>query len=310
MTDAGLPTRTLGRTGLDVTMLGYGAMSLDSRFGRAIELDEAREILNAVLDSGINFIDTAPDYGPSEELIGQSIAHRRSEYFLASKCGCPVAVTASEGQPRHVYTPENIVAGVEQSLRRMHTDHLDLVQFHGSPSRATLEEHGAIEALLDLKRQGKVRFIGMSGTLPNLPGQIEMGVFDAFQIPYSALQREHEDLISNATRAGAGTVIRGGVARGAPSAEKAWEIRRLPEVEAERPRTLWERATLDDLLGGMTRMEFMLRFTLSHPDLHTTIVGTANSAHLSENLEALRRGPLPADLSAEVKRRLDAAAQA
>src|SRR3990167_6659773 len=170
----------------------------------------------------------------------------------------------------------------------MRTDHLDLVQFHGSPSRETLEQDGAIATLLDLKRQGKVRFIGMSGTLPNLPGQIDMAVFDAFQIPYSAVQREHEELISRAARAGAGTIIRGGAARGAPSAEKDWAIRRLPEVPAERPRSLWEQAKLDDLVGDGDRMEFTLRFTFSHPYMDTTIVGTTSPQHLKAKLDALR----------------------
>jgi aryl-alcohol dehydrogenase-like predicted oxidoreductase len=307
MADTGLPKRTLGRTGLDVTTLGYGAMSLDARFGPVISQEQASRVLNAVLDSGINFIDTAPDYGPSEEMIGEAIAHRRSEYILATKCGCPVAPAAVEGGGRHVYTRENIVAAVEQSLRRMRTDHLDLVQFHGSPSPDVLAEHAAIEVLRELQQQGKIRFLGMSGTIPHLAAYIDSGVFDEFQIPYSALQRDHEDLISAAARAGAGTVIRGGVARGAPSEEKAWDIRRLPEVAEERPRALWEAAALDDLLDGVSRMEFMLRFTLTHADVHTTIVGTANTDHLAANLVAVRKGALSADVYAEAKRRLDAA---
>ena len=80
----------------------------------------------------------------------------------------------------------------------MKTDHLDLVQFHSSPSKAELEEQGGLQALQDLQRQGKVRFIGISGTIPNLKEQIDMGVFDVFQIPYSALEREHEALIEYA----------------------------------------------------------------------------------------------------------------
>ena len=155
---------------------------------------------------GINFIDTSPDYGVSEELIGEHISQRRDEYFLASKCGCPVnqPPPAAGERPAHVFTPENIRAGVEQSLRRMRTDHLDLVQFHISPSRDTLEENGAVDALAELRDEGKIRFIGMSGTLPNLVDHIEMGVFDAFQIPYSALEREHEDAIPDAAVAGLG----------------------------------------------------------------------------------------------------------
>jgi aryl-alcohol dehydrogenase-like predicted oxidoreductase len=307
MTDTGLPTRTLGRTGLEVTTLGYGAMSLDSRFGVTITPDQASSVLNAVLDAGINFIDTSPDYGPSEEMIGASIAHRRDEYVLATKCGCLVAPDAVAVGRGHVFTRENVIAAVEQSLRRMRTDHLDLVQFHGSPSKETLEEDDALGALQEMQQQGKVRFIGMSGTLPDLPEQIGMGAFDEFQIPYSALQREHEGLIARAAASGAGTVIRGGVARGGPAEDKAWDVRHLPEVDPERPRATWEKAALDDLLDGMSRMEFMLRFTLSHPEMHTTIVGTANLDHLAANVQVARKGPLAADLYAEAKRRLTTA---
>lgn len=295
---AELPKRQLGRTGLQVTMLGYGAMELrgGSR-GRPVSEDEADKILNGVLDAGINYIDTSIDYGVCEERIGRAISQRRSEYFLASKCGCLVG-PQPEGPGRgfpHVFTAENIIAGVNQSLARMKTDYLDLVQFHASPSKAQLEEHGGLQALQGLQKQGKVRFIGISGTMPNLSEQIEMGVFDVFQIPYSAIQREHEELIGKASNSGAGIVIRGGVARGAPLKEdgKPWDI--------------WKAASLDDLLGGMTRMEFTFRFTISNPDLDTTIVGTLNLDHLQENLAALQQGPLAPDVYAEAKRRLAAA---
>jgi len=298
-----LPTHTLGRTGLEVTTLGYGAMELrGAPRGREVTPEQAESVLTAVLDAGINFIDTSIDYGQSEELIGRFIAGRRDQFVLASKCGCLVgAAPAPPGERNpHIFTRENVVAGVEQSLRRMNTDHLDIVQFHASPSKERLEEHDAIETVLDLKRQGKVRFIGMSGTLPNLENHIDMGVFDVFQIPYSALQREHEAAIGRAARAGAGIIIRGGVARGGPAEDK----------QAADALALWEKANLDDLLDGMTRMEFMLRFTLSHPDLHTTIVGTINPQHLQDNLNAAQKGPLPSDLYEEAKRRLAAAGSA
>ncbi len=298
-----LAKRTLGRTGLEVTALGYGAMELRGEpRGPAVTGAEASTILNAVLDSGINFIDTSPDYGSSEEHIGQSIAHRRSEYFLASKCGCLVgAAPAPAGQRNaHIFTAENVRAGVEQSLRRMKTDHLDLVQFHISPSQQELEEHGALEELKKLQAEGKFRFLGMSGTLPNLRDHIAMGVFDEFQIPYSALEREHEATIAEASAAGAGIVIRGGVARGAPS---EWARARAGLPVQDR----WEGASLDDLLDGMSRMEFTLRFTLSLPALATTIVGTRNPRHLHDNLAAAAKGPLPAPVYEDAKRRLTAA---
>ena len=296
---AELPKRTLGWTGFAATILGYGAMELrGAPAGPAISDGDAEKVLNAVLDAGINLIDTSSDYGRSEELIGRYIAHRRSEYFLASKCGCvPGAGMGAE----HIHTGENIRAGVENSLRLMKTDHLDAVQFHRSITQREFEEHGALEAALELKRQGKVRFIGVSGTLPNLDEQIGMGVFDIFQIPYSALQRDHENVIVRASKAGAGILIRGGVARGAPS---DWQSRGYYMVSSATMRERWEQARLDELIFGMDRMEFMLRFTLANPDLDTTIVGTREPAHLRQNIAAALKGPLPEDVRREAMRRL------
>ena len=290
--------RTLGRTDFQVTTLGYGAMELrGAPSGPAVSDEAAQKVLNTVLDAGINFIDTSIDYGQSEELIGRFIAHRRREYFLASKCGCvPGAPMGAE----HVHTADNIKAGVEQSLRRMKTDYLDLVQFHRSLTRQEFEEHGALDAALALKREGKVRFIGVSGTLPNLVEQIEMGVFDAFQIPYSALQREHEEIISRAGAAEAGIIIRGGVARGAPG---DWQ-RTYYMLPGSSLRERWEKARLDDLLDGLSPLEFTLRFTLSNPDLDTTIVGTRDAGHLHDNIDAAVKGPLPDSVVEEAKRRL------
>jgi aryl-alcohol dehydrogenase-like predicted oxidoreductase len=267
--------------------------------GPQISDDEAERVLNDVLDAGINFIDTSIDYGRSEELIGRFVSHRRHDYFLASKCGCVVGGAQGE----HVHTAENIRRGVENSLRLLKTDHLDLVQFHRSLTRHEFEKDGALQEALKLRGEGKVRFLGVSGTLPNLVEQIAMGVFDAFQIPYSALQREHEEAIALAARNGAGTIIRGGVARGAPT---DWQ-RTNYMVPGTTMRDRWERAALDDLLDGSTRIEFTLRFTLSHPGLSTTIVGTRNAAHLRDNIRAARKGPLPPDVQAEAKRRLAAA---
>jgi aryl-alcohol dehydrogenase-like predicted oxidoreductase len=300
-----LPTETLGRTGMTVTKLGYGAMELRSQ---RLDPTEVDQLLNGVLDAGINLIDTSPDYGASEEHIGRAISHRRGEYFLASKCGCPVGETIGEAGPagrEHVFTRENVRAAVEQSLMRTRTDHLDLVQFHMSPSPATLTEHDAVGELVALRDEGKVRFLGISGTLPHLPDQIAMGVFDAFQIPYSAVERDHEESISAAARAGAGTIIRGGVARGLPEPPANYPERYRQMILERNER--FQRTDISDLLEDMTPMEFMLRFTISHPDLHTTIVGTKSPEHFAANVRAAERGPLPAEVYAAAKSRFDTA---
>ena len=300
-------TRTLGPTGADVTILGYGAMELRGLpRGPQVTDQDAGRLLNAVLDGGINLIDTSPDYGRSEELIGSYIGHRRDEFFLASKCGCPIEVPADAPPPYpHDYSPGNVRADLEQSLRRLRTDRLDLVQVHMSPSKATLEENRTVDTLKDLQAQGKVRFIGMSGILPNLPDHLAMGVFDVFQIPYSAVQRDHEALITQAAGAGAGTFIRGGAARGAPSEDKNWRAGPLSQDPGAGQRN-WETSGIADLVreAGMSNMEFVLRFTLSHPGLSTTIVGTSSPAHLASNIAVAEKGPLPADLYEQAKKRL------
>ena len=300
-------SRPLGRTNTDVTILGYGAMELrGGPRGPEIDDEAAGRLLNAVLDGGINLIDTSPDYGRSEELIGTHLGHRRDEFFLASKCGCLLEPPADSPPPYpHDYRPANVRAAVERSLRRLRTDHLDLVQVHMSPSTGQLRDNHVVETLRELQQEGKVRFIGMSGILPNLPGHIAMNVFDAFQIPYSAVQRDHEDLITEAADKGAGTLIRGGAARGAPSAEKNWQTGPLSQTAGLGQRN-WAAADIEDLLAdsGLNAMEFTLRFTLSHPDLSTTIVGTANQDHLKGNIAIAEKGPLPADLYAAAKARL------
>jgi aryl-alcohol dehydrogenase-like predicted oxidoreductase len=295
----------LGRTGTNVTILGYGAMELcgDSR-GPVIDDEEAGRLLNAVLDGGVNLIDTSIDYGRSEELIGRYLKGRRDEYFLATKCGCPLVEQPDDaGSTPHDFRSVNIRAGLEQSLRRLQTDRVDLLQIHMTPSRDQLEQDNTVGTLNELRAEGKVRFIGISGTVPNLGDQIEMGVFDVFQIPYSALQREHEVLITKAADTGAGILIRGGAARGTATDEKEWSQRPIGLAEGAAQRR-WESSGVQDLLGGMSRHEFVLRFTLSLPELSSTIVGTSKVSHLQSNLAIAALGPLPLDIYEEAKRRL------
>jgi aryl-alcohol dehydrogenase-like predicted oxidoreductase len=242
-----------------------------------------------VLDAGINFIDTANGYGRSEEFIGKSISHRRSEYYLATKCGCYLDT--------HIWTRENVFRGLEESLRRLKTDHVDLMQLHG-PTVAECEQGDFVGALEEMRDQGKTVWIGISTTLPDLPTYLEWGVFDTFQIPYSALERDHEDWITKAAAAGAGTIIRGGVSRGEP---RGW----LGNVERWRN---YDAAGLDALRDQEeSRTAFMLRFTLTHLGINTVIVGTLNPEHVRENVGAVLRGPLPPEVYAEAKRRLDGA---
>jgi aryl-alcohol dehydrogenase-like predicted oxidoreductase len=286
-------------------------MELRDASGPTLDRNAAKTLLHTVLDSGINFIDTSPDYGLSEEIIGETLHSRRHQFFLASKCGCPID-SASMDRRLHDFSRANIRRGVEQSLKRLRTDYLDLVQIHLSPSREELEMNDSIAELELLRREGKVRFIGMSGTLPHLEDHIAMGCFDAFQIPYSAIEPAHGTAITRAGEAGAGIIIRGSVWRGLPHVQTGAleRLRRVVGRLLNRGVGLWQAANLDELRDGMSVMEFMLRFTLSHPQQSTTIVGTSNLKHLVSNVDAARKGPLSVSLYDEVIRRLRAHAAA
>ena len=292
-----LPRRTLGRTGLEVTQLGYGSMGLRGprTWGvRVVSDDEADAFLNAVLDAGINFIDTAPDYGVSEERIGRFIGPRRSQYILATKCGCAPVQRDDHLEIAHVWDADVVRRNLDTSLVRLQTSYLDLLQFHGGDAE-TLQRAGLIELLQSFREQGLIRFLGASSSLPQLPGLIDLGVFDVLQIPYSCLAPQHRELITRAAQTGAGIIIRGGIAQGGP------------EAAIQRPalNDVWTRAKLDELLpAGMSRSELILRCTLSHSDCHTTIVGTCNREHLAENVAAAAKGPLPAELSQAIALRV------
>lgn len=298
-----LEKRRLGRTGLDVTVLGYGAMEVrGSRIwgGRPVTEEQADTILNAVLDAGINFLDTANDYGRSEEFIGKYISRRRDQFYIATKCGCTVVRKDDHtDETPHVWTRENLFRGLQESLQRMQTDYVDILQLH-NPSVEQVEQGDLVSVLQEMRQQGKVRWIGCSSTLPHITTYIQWGVFDVFQIPYSALERQHEKVITQAAQAGAGIIDRGGVARGEPG-EGLGSMDRWQKYEA---------ANLDELRApGESRTAFLLRFLLAHPDINTSIVGTLNPDHLRENIAIAEKGPLPADVYAEAKRRLDAAGE-
>lgn len=295
--------RRLGGTDLSVTPLGYGAMEL-----RQVDEATAARLLNEVLDAGVNYIDTSPDYGPSEEFIGRAIAHRRSEFILASKCGCNIDA-GGKGIPdqKHIWTGEKLTENIEHSLTLLKTDHLDVWQLHG-PFPGELpggKSDAVIETMLELKRQGKVGSIGMSfktggKTDPSqspsaygfelAPFFLHWHVFDMIQIIYSGKERQNENIIREAAQLGVAVVARG-------------VSRKYKANYAES----FAQAGLNELCEpGETMNDFLVRFTLAHPGVSTVIIGTKNLDHLAANVRAANKGALASSIYAQAKRRLDA----
>src|SRR3954471_7594295 len=143
-----------GRTGLQVSPLGFGAAPIGFL---KTEQDRVANILNLLLDSGVNLIDTAAMYEGSEELIGRAVGHRRSEYVLVSKCGTKVPDIDAPA-----WSAELVRRTVDRALKRLRTDHLDVMLLH-SCDLATLKKGEALGALVKARDAGKVRFAGYSG---------------------------------------------------------------------------------------------------------------------------------------------------
>ena len=293
-----METRILGRTGLKVTTLGYGAMELRGPRiwkGRPVTDNQANRILNDALDGGIDLLDTSADYGSSEELIGKHISHRRREYYLATKCGCTVEYAGDHDETPHVWTKANLIENIESSLRWMKTDYVDVWQLH-NPTVADVEHNNLLDVMDHARSQGKARWLGISTNLPDAKVFLEWNFFDTFQMPWSALQPEHNKLIAKATGFGAGTIIRGALAQGEPGISyRGVRDRWYP----------WHWANLDEFrTSGESRTAFMLRFALANRAVDTAIVGTLNPQHLAENLKAAEQGPLSRDVYLQAKRRL------
>ena len=194
-----------------------------------------------------------------------------------------------------------MTAGVEQSLRRLRTGHLDVVLVHGNPTRKELEDGGVIEALLKLKSKGAVRQLGISSRLPLLAEFVDVDYFSVVQVPYSALQRQNEEVISALRRSGKAVVARGTTGRGAPA--KGWTTRPIGTADGE-VQQLWQRAGLDELLGDMSRIEFMIRFAISNENVDVALVATTDEAHLAANVAYAAKGPLAPELFEIARRRL------
>ncbi len=292
--------RILGNTGLAITVLGYGAMEL-----RHTNEQDAARLLNAVLDGGINYIDTSPDYGPSETYIGKAIAHRRQEFCLASKCGCNIDAAGRSLDPQHLWSREKLLENVESSLRLLRTDYLDVWQLHGTMPEELPGgmDDGVIQTMQDVKQQGKVRHLGISFLngrpghelypagfgFRDLPEFLTWGVFDVMQIVYGGLTRLNEAAIGKAAERGIGMVARGVVKKYRDNYDEIFAQARLAEL----------------CKPGESQCDFLIRFALGHPSLSTMIIGSKNPDHLAANIRAAANGKLPDDIYREAKVRLD-----
>lgn len=284
--------RTFGRTGLDVSILGFGGGPIGFL---GTEFDRISTILNRLLDQGVNLIDTAAAYPGSEEAIARAVGHRRKEFVLVSKCG-----TGWEHPGDHDWSAAGIARFVDRSLKRLNTDAIDVMLLH-SCDLDTLKRGEALGALVAARDAGKIRFVGYSGdneavahaaTLPDI-AVVETSVNIADQANIDAF-------LPLAIERNIGVLAK------RPVANAAWKpIADLPGVYSGYAKTYHERlADMKPRLGAILGAPIAdrdwpgiaLRFTLFQPGVTTAIVGTTNPNHIQANLDAVAAGALPESL--------------
>lgn len=308
--------RTLGRTGVQVSPLCLGAMM----FGAWGEPDHEKSIriIHAALDAGINFVDTADVYsqGENEEIVGKALKDRRDDIVLATKFHNQMG----EGLNRRGNSRRWIMRAVEDSLRRLQTDYIDLYQVHRPDEETEIED--TLSALTDLVRQGKIRYFG-SSTYPAskiveaqwVSRDRGLERFKTEQPPYSMLVRGIEaDVLPTAQRHGIGVIpwsplaggwLSGRYRKGAelPTSTRADRLPARYDLSLPGNQRKFEAA---DALGaladeaGIPLIEIAIAFVLNHPGVTSAIIGPRTMEHLESQLPAAER-----TLSPELLDRID-----
>jgi aryl-alcohol dehydrogenase-like predicted oxidoreductase len=268
--------RILGKTGMNVTVLGYGSAEIGFR---GVPEETVKRLINGALDAGLNVIDTAECYVDSEEKIGKVVSHRRNEYFLFTKCG--------HDKDGDHWNPKKMAEQIDRSLQRLKTDRVDLLQLH-SCTEEQLRQGDVIDVVTRAREAGKTRFIGYSGDGHAALYAVQSGIFDTLQISVSIADQEALDLVlPSAKTKGMGVIAK------RPIANAVWKESSKP---AEYYQPYWERLhQLDyDFLRTNSGWDVAtaLRFTLSAEGVHTAIVGTTKPDRWTQNAELLRGGPL------------------
>ncbi len=241
---------------LALSPIGFGAFKIGRNQGvkypRPYELPDIGEVerlLNGVLDLGINYIDTAPAYGLSEERIGRTIAHRRREYFLSTKVG----EAFENGVSTYDFSDRAVRESIHRSLQRLRTDVLDLVLVHShGDDLSILDETDVVPTLRTLRDEGLIRAIGLSGyTEAGFLAALDWS--DAIMVTYHQEDRSLESVIAEAARQGITVMVKKSLASGKLNP------------------------------GGA------IPFTLQNPGVKSVVVGSLNLDHVRENLQSARR---------------------
>jgi aryl-alcohol dehydrogenase-like predicted oxidoreductase len=281
--------RTLGKTGLAVSVLGLGAAPA-AYLGT--QSDRFATVLNLLLDGGVNLLDTAAGYPGSEQALGKLVGHRRNDFYLVSKCGHKV-----EGVSGTPWSAQLIEQSIDRSLANLGITHVDVMLLH-SCDLATLQKGEAIGALVKAKRAGKVRHIGYSGDNEAGSYAANHPEIEVIETSISVADQINIDkVLAPAAKANIGVIAK------RPIANAAWKDTQ-PGMYQNYARVYTERLPklgIDPKQWGLDWPELALRFTLSQPGVATAIIGTTNPDNARANLAYAAKGPLDAKIVATIR---------
>jgi aryl-alcohol dehydrogenase-like predicted oxidoreductase len=265
--------RVYGSTGLKVSVLGLGAIQVgDVRLSDTT----AHEVLSSAIELGINLIDTAPSYGVSEQRIGEHLASRRDQFVLSTKLGYGVAGIAD-------WTGPCITAGIEQALRKLKTDRIDIAHLHSCP-RSTLERDEVIDALDKAKQAGKIIAMAYSGDNDDLSYAIAMNRFDGFMASLNICDQRILDS-QLASMQGKGLIVK------RPTANHPWRFETVPT--GDYCEAYWHRwKAMSPPNFDMDWGQLSLAFSITPPSVTSAVVGTSSMAHLKQNIAWVAAGGL------------------
>jgi aryl-alcohol dehydrogenase-like predicted oxidoreductase len=283
--------RKFGKTDMKFSVLGFGGAEIG--FNAQQTQADVDTLLNSALDAGLNVIDTAAAYHKSEQMIGEAISKRRQDFYLLTKCG------ALDGFTREDWSKKGILETIEQSLRALKTDYLDIAQLH-SCSGEILRQGDCIEGLQRAQEKGYTRFIGYSGDREEAKLAIEMDVFDAFQTSVNIVDQTPIDgNIKLAAEKGLGIIAK------RPIANAVWRHKEKPAEPYHHE--YWDR--LQKLKFDFTNKSTeeatatALRFTMTIPGVDTMIVGTTRPQRWQENARYVAEGNLSDEEFEEIRSR-------
>ena len=303
--------RRLGRTGLEVSEIGIGGAVFAGTSHGPFDETEAINAIRTALENGVNYIDTSRHYGPSEEIIGRALTGYTGDCIICTKIS-----------PRQVETAAGTIAGVEESLTALRRSHVDVVLAHDiqhlgdgvAAVEKILEPGGMVDGLRQLQREGRVRFIGVSGRLAEVTTAVQTGKFDAALSfnRFNLLDWSAEKaLLPQAEAHDVGVTMGGVFYQGFLSLPLELVLQRVESgllwawdwTDTRREFVLNRlekvRGFVGDDLVALRRLA--MQFVLSEPRISAAVIGMKSVAEVTENLSAVEIGDLDAETVARLK---------